>query len=102
MTARTCIRRSELYAQIGPRNSKTMIPPRIDIHISRLRHVALDALCPGRTHRMPMMILPVVLARRMLMTRRANLISCVLEPRAMRIVAIAALDVLVKHLAFQE
>src|SRR5262245_22731200 len=51
---------------------------------------------------MAMMNLAVVLTRRMLMARSANLVAGVFELGAMRIVAVAALDVLVKHLALQE
>src|SRR5258708_16328131 len=51
---------------------------------------------------MSMMNFAVVLAGRMLMARSANLIAGVLELRAMRIVAVSAADVLMKHLAFEK
>src|SRR4029453_13074615 len=96
------IRRPELHAQIGPRDAKAVVPPRIDRHIGRLRHVAIHTQSAWLTVGMTMVDRPVVFAWRMLVARRANLISFVLEPGGMRVMTIGALNPLVIHLALHE
>src|SRR5262245_34231172 len=102
MAPRTRIWRPELHAQIGPRNTKAVIAPGVDVHVRGLRHVTFNALRAGRFHRVAMMNLAVEFARWMLMARGANLIAGVLELGAVWIVAIGAADVLVEHFAFEQ
>ena len=79
-----------------------MIATIVDHHVSRMRHVAVDALRPRRTNRMMMVIGRVVFTGRMLMARRANLITRMNQLGRMHIVAVATLDPVMKHLGLSE
>ncbi len=79
-----------------------MVAARIDLHVRRLGHVAFDTQGARRSGLVVMMRRSVVLAGRMLVARRTDLIAGVLQSRRMRIVAIAAANVVVVHLALDE
>ena len=76
-----------------------MISPRIDFHVRRLRHVAIDALCPGRTFFVMMVIERIKTTRGMGVAGSAKLVPLVLELEIVRIVAIGAANPFVEHLA---
>ena len=79
-----------------------MIAARVDRHVGRVRHVAIDAHGPGCSRLMEMVVDRIILSGRVLMAGRANLIAFILESGRVRIVAIAALDSFVEHFALQE
>ena len=79
-----------------------MIATIVDHHVSRMWHVAVDALRPRRANSMVMMVWRVVFACGMLMARSANLITRMNQLGRMHIVAVATLDPVMKHLGLSE
>ena len=79
-----------------------MIPTRINHHISRCRHVALDTASARSAWLMMMMIWRVVLSSRMLMAGCTKFIIVEFDFRRMRIMTIGATNTVVVHFALNE
>ena len=94
------VRSPDPLAEVRARYAEAVIPTRVDDHVRRRGHVALDALgTPGAG-------LVVVVLARIVFRRRvaavAQRVALVVEPQAMGVVAIAARDSLSIHLALQK
>ena len=102
MTSRACVGRSQTNTQLRPRNPEAVVSPRIDHHVRGRWHVTLDTTGSRRAGLMMMMVGRVVLSRRMLVTRRTQLIVGELHFRGMRIVAVRTSNSVVVHLALNK
>src|SRR5688500_2562485 len=103
MARKASIGRAELHAEVRPGNPQAVVPPRVDVHVRRCRHVALHAQGTLGAGLVIVMGGTVILRRRMGdVAARAELVAFVLQLQGMWIMAIAAADVLVEHLALRE
>ena len=87
---------ADFFRKVGTRNADAVIAPVIDTHVGSLRHVAFYATCARAPHRMEVVGWRVEVA---LVTLEAKRIPRELELHRMRIVAVGASHVGMKHFA---
>ena len=95
------VRRAVLDAQIGARDPDAVIAAFIDDHVVLRRHVALDAGCAGR-FRLEMEVVSRGVVFRGRVTANAEVVFDRVNLCGVRIVAVRAADVVLKHLALRE